>query len=174
MNDGTNFVNNALGWVVQTSDGMHFITHELSSSADDTYTFTNGTKAYTKNYNDQVLSWLQGDYSGTGSYDPSNRSLVSDYAVNQYDRLAAGTLSYANNGPAVGGNGVKLRVEYDKPDKNDTSMWTVKSAKVVIDPGSQSKDNGAGISSGLEVMVKKDSSGNLETKLTTGYNGTFK
>ena len=173
LNDGTNFTGSPLGWIVQTENGAHFITKELSSDPNDIYTFTNGNSTYTRNYNDQVLSWLQGDYSGSGSYDSSYTYMVSDYAVNQYDRLSNNVLSYKND-PQTGGNGVKMRVEYNKPDNKDTSTWTVKSVKLVVDPGSQSEDKGADISSGLEVMVKKNSSGDLEKSLTTGYTTSFK
>lgn len=173
LNDGTNFTGSPLGWIVQTENGMHFITKELSSDPNDVYTFTNGNSTYSRNYNDQVLSWLQGDYSGNGKYDSSYTYMVSDYAVNQYDRLSKNELNYKND-PKTGGNGVKMRVEYNKPDNKDTSTWTVKSVKLVVDPGSQSEDKGAGISSGLEVMVKKNSSGDLEKSLTTGYTNSFK
>jgi hypothetical protein len=171
VNDGTNFTGSPLGWIVQTENGMHFITKELSSDPNDTYTFTNGNSTYTRNYNDQVLSWLQGDYSGSGSYDSSYTYMVSDYAVNQYDRLSNNKMNY-NNDPPIGGNGVKMRVEYNKPS-NDKNTWTVKSVKLAVDPGSQSQDKGAGLSSGLEVMVKKNSSGELEKSLTTGYTSSF-
>ena len=77
-----------------------------------------------------------------------------------------------NNDPPIGGNGVKMRVEYNKPS-NDKNTWTVKSVKLAVDPGSQSQDKGAGLSSGLEVMVKKNSSGELEKSLTTGYTSSF-
>ena len=170
-NDGTgkNY-NGPLGWIVQTENGMHFLTKELSSNESDICTLISkdGKTTYTRNYNDQVLSWLQGDYSG-GSYDSSYTYMVSDYAVKQYDRLANKEFDYTKD-PQTGGNGVKMRVEYDKPDKNDTSTWTVKSVKLVVDSASQNKDNG---SKGLEVMVKKNSSGNLEKTLTTGYTNNF-
>ena len=159
-NDGSNYSGSPIGWVVYTEEGMHFITKELGSDGSSLYTFGTGDNAYTRSYRDEVFNWMQGDYATNGSYtqsyDPARNYLVSDYANTNFNNTG---LSYEKD-PATGGNGVKLRLQY--------SNNVVTGAKIVVDPGSQSKTPS---SKGLEVtVVKNKETGNLETKLTEGYN----
>lgn len=159
LNDGTNYTGSPIGWFVSTDTGMHFITKELTS--DGVYTFSSGDNAYTRPTQDQVFNWVQGDYGEGGSYnlsyDSTYRYLVSDYPSSQFERT---DLTYKTD-PLVGGNGVKMRVQY----KNNV----VTGVKLAVDQGSQKKENG---SAGLEVTVLKTNDGN-KTYLTSGYDANF-
>ena len=165
-NDGTNYTDLVLGWVVNTEEGTHFITKDLRSDGNSTYTFGTGDSAYSKNYNDEALNWMLGDYATNGSYtqsyDPARNYLVSDYANTNFDNSK---LTYDKD-PSVGGNGVKLSLRYEN--------GVVTGARVAVDPGSQTKNPS---SQGLDVKVlKNQSTGKLETTLMSGYknnNRTF-
>lgn len=85
---------------------------------------------------------MQGDNDGNLGYDPTNKYLVSDYAVQNgwtHD-------SYRE------GNGVKIILQYGA-GKDDNEKKVV-AAKVAIDPNSRNnKPNFNYTSSGLEVAV---------------------
>ena len=114
-----------LGWFRKRTDGsMYFERSQLKASNTD-----------------NIFRWLQGDYGENGyttSVDPTYRYLVSDYVTKNFENP-----SHA----ATGGNGLRMRLEYDSVTKE------VSSVTIALDPLSQNDKNGSG---GLQVTVTKD------------------
>ena len=164
LNNKSNPGNDPIGWFVQTPDGVHFLTKNLSQgSPDDYYEFDKGNGTVQKRaYNDVVFNWMQGDYGNHGlnnaegynlSYDNTNRYLVSDYVTGQYKNDA--NQAWGTNeswGPNVGGNGVKLNLTYGTVD----GQKVVTKATIAIDKGSQKNSSG---SLGLEMTVEQGKAG---------------
>lgn len=131
-----------LGWFVQNDqDGLLFVNRTASE--------TNQNNEIKGTLNEEgvnnIYSWMQGDNDGTLGYDPTNKYLVSDYAVQNgwtHD-------SYRE------GNGVKIILQYGA-GKDDNEKKVV-AAKVAIDPNSRNnKPNFNYTSSGLEVAVNNN------------------
>ena len=128
-----------LGWFVQNDqDGSFFVnrTAQLSNPNNELKGTLNAEGI------NNIYSWMQGDKDGTLGYDPTNKYLVSDYAVQNgwtHD-------SYRE------GNGVKIILQYEA-GKIDGERKVV-AAKIAIDPNSRNvKPNFNYTSSGLEVAV---------------------
>jgi len=157
-----------LGYFVKDDEGkMHFLTRTLALSDDDfSGSITKGT--VTRNYNDRVFNWMQGDYGTWGdsgayqlSYDPTNNYMVSDYVHEQINQ-GINYWQSENYSPPTGGNGVKLNLHYDSDGRVDK-------ARIAIDQLSQDKSSSSDdkslygarnngnkmLSNGMEVTVTR-------------------
>ena len=128
-----------LGWFVPNDqDGAIFVNRTASSTNQNNEIKGTLNAEGVKN----IYSWMQGDNDGNLGYDPTNKYLVSDYAVQNgwtHD-------SYRE------GNGVKIILQYGA-GKDDNERKVV-AAKIAIDPASRNnKPNFNYTSSGLEVAV---------------------
>lgn len=114
-----------LGWFRKGADGsMYFTPSQLKASNAE-----------------NIFRWLQGDFGENGystSFDSSYRYLVSDYVTKNFENPTHA---------ATGGNGLRMRLEYDSVTKE------VSSVTIALDPLSQNDKNGSG---GLQVTVTKD------------------
>ena len=156
-----------LGWFVKNeAGGTEFVTTTTSEkdSTKTIYSYLNESKTQ------EIFNWMQGDYGENGystSYDDQNKYLVSDYTLNN---------GWTNS--AYGeGNGVKLVLKYgDIPQGKSDGDRPVVAAKIAIDSFQQKKTRFGkeNASSGLELGLKKDSTGNIIVKVQdTGISKNF-